>query len=154
VKGFSYIEVIFTIAIMALIATAAVPYVEVIVVRNKESQLRQNLREIRIAIDKYKKASDDGRIAKLLNETGYPRYLEELVDGVEDITDSKKAKIFFLRRIPRDPFFKDAAVPAAQTWALRSYDSSFEFPQPGKDIFDVYSSSHQKGLNGIPYNEW
>jgi general secretion pathway protein G len=135
-------------------ATAAVPYWELMVTRQKETELRRDLRQIRDAIDAYKKATDEGRIPKVANESGYPKRLQDLVNGVEDAKDPAKRKIYFLRRIPRDPMFPDVEVPAIQTWRLRSYQSPPEQPQEGVDVFDVYSMSEQKGLNGVPYNQW
>lgn len=152
--GFSFVEILATIAILALMATAAVPYFELVVTRQKEIELRRDLRIIREAIDSYKKASDEGRIPKLADESGYPKRLEDLVNGVEDAKDPAKRKIYFLRSIPRDPMSTDTEVPAIQTWRLRSYDSPPDEPREGEDVFDVYSMSEQKGLNGISYNQW
>jgi len=152
--GFSYIEIIFTIAILALLATAALPYSEVIVTRQKEAALKHSLREIRTAIDAYKEAVDEGKVVKLINESGYPRSLDELVLGVINAKDPKKRKIYFLRRLPRDPMFQDQEVPASKTWGKRSYDSEAASPKEGADVFDIYSLSEQKGLNGIPYAQW
>ncbi len=86
--------------------------------------------------------------------SGYPPNLKVLVDGVTDITDPKGSKkIYFLRRLPRDPFGDGAAVPE-DTWGLRSYESPPTEPKPGKDVYDVRSLSSEKGLNGVPYAEW
>ena len=153
-RGFSYIEIIITVAILALLATAAIPYVELTTTRQKEADLRRNLREIREAIDLHKKASDEGRIPRQLGDSGYPRQLEDLVNGVADATDPQGKKIFFLRRLPRNPMFSEESETAVQTWGKRSYDSPPDKPQTGVDVFDVYSLSEQKGLNGIPYNQW
>ncbi len=154
VGGFSFIEILATVAILALMATAAVPYWELVVTRQKEVELRRDLRLIREAIDAYKKAVDEGRIPKQVGESGYPKRLDDLANGVEDAKDPAKRKIYFLRRVPRDPMFPDAEVPAVQTWRLRSYDSPPEQPREGSDVFDIYSMSEQKGLNGVPYNQW
>lgn len=153
-RGFSYIEILITVAILALLATAAVPYVEIAMTRQKEVELRRNLREIREAIDAYKKAVDEGRIPKLVGESGYPKRLEDLVSGVEDARDPLKKKIYFLRRLPRDPMFPAGDEVASQTWGKRSYDSPADEPREGEDVFDVYSQSSMKGLNGFPYNQW
>ena len=154
IRGFSYIEMIFTVAILALIATAAVPYAELVVTRQKEADLRRGLRDIRTAIDAYKKAADGGQITKLADESGYPHSLDELVMGVEDIKDPLKRKIYFLRRLPSDPMFEQQDELPALTWGKRSYDSDYEFPQEGIDVFDIYSLSTEEGLNGVPYNQW
>jgi general secretion pathway protein G len=153
-KGFSYIEIVFTVAILALLATAAMPYAELAVTRKKETELKRNLRDIRTAIDAYKKAADEGRITRLVDQSGYPRTLDELVDGVEDIKDPKKRKIYFLRRLPKDPMFPNQNKLPALTWGQRSYASDPKFPQQGIDVFDIYSLSQQQGINGVPYNRW
>lgn len=158
-RGFTFIEILATLAILALLATAAVPYWDLMVTRQKEMELRRDLRLMRGAIDAYKAATDEGRIPKAANESGYPKRLEDLVNGVEDAKDPAKHKIYFLRRVPRDPMFEftetaDAEVPDIKTWQLRSYESPPQQPQEGADVFDVYSMSEQKGLNGVPYNQW
>jgi general secretion pathway protein G len=153
-RGFSFVEILATVAILALMATAAVPYLELVVTRQKESELRRDLRLIREAIDEYKKATDEGRIPKLIDESGYPKQLEDLVNGIVDAKDPAKRKLYFLRRIPRDPMFPNPDMPAVRTWGLRSYDSPPDQPREGGDVFDVYSMSEQKGLDGVPYNQW
>jgi general secretion pathway protein G len=110
-------------------------------------------REIRTAIDAYKHASDARRIARAADETGYPRSLEELAEGVPDIADPRGGRIWFLRRLPRDPF-ADPALPAQETWGLRSYASPPDDPSPGRDVFEVHSKSARTGLNGQPYARW
>ena len=97
---------------------------------------------------------DEGRIKTSADETGYPKSLQSLVDGVEDIKSPTKAKIYFLRRIPRDPMNQDSQIPASDTWGKRSYESPPDDPQEGDDVYDVYSLSRQTGLNGVPYREW
>ena len=151
--GFALIELLISVAILGLLAGGAMTFADLAVQRNNEELLRGNLREIRQAIDAYKAASDAKRIKRDLDETGYPRTLSELVEGVPDITSPKGAKIYFLRRLPRDPM-ADAALPAEATWGLRSYASAPDNPQPGRDVFDVYSMSPRKGLNGQPYEAW
>ncbi len=153
VRGFALIELLISVVILGLLASGAMTFADLAVQRNNEQELRTSLREIRQAIDAYKRASDDRRIARAIDETGYPRSLEELTDGVPDITTPKATKIYFLRRLPRDPL-ADPALPAADTWGLRSYASSADEPQPGRDVFDVYSKSTRKGLNGQPYGKW
>jgi general secretion pathway protein G len=109
---------------------------------------------MRDAIDAYKQASDEGRIVKKVGESGYPKTLEELLTGVEDQKHPKKARIYFLRRIPRDPFATDPELTAAQTWGKRSYASPPDDPKEGDDVFDVFSLSPYVGINGRPYREW
>jgi general secretion pathway protein G len=122
--------------------------------RAKEQDLRRALREIREAIDAYKDASDEGRIMKKVGESGYPRRLADLAEGVEDQKNPKKERIYFLRRIPRDPFASDPNLAAADTWGKRSYASPPNEPAEGDDVFDVYSLSTATGINGRPYREW
>lgn len=152
--GFTLIELVITVAIVAILASVAMPMVELTVQRNKEQELRLALRQIREAIDAYKRATDDGRVIKSADESGYPKSLEVLVEGIENDKDPNKAKIYFLRRLPRDPLSTDKDITPAETWGKRSYESSPEDPQEGEDIFDVYSLSGGTGLNGIPYRDW
>jgi general secretion pathway protein G len=146
-KGFTLIELLITVAIVAVLASVALPLNELIAQRAKEQDLRRSLRDIREAIDAYKQASDEGRIARKMGESGYPRRLEDLVEGVEDQKHPKKAHLYFLRRLPADPFFDDG-------WGRRAYASPPEDPREGEDVFDVYSRSEATGLNGKPYREW
>lgn len=156
VPGFTLIELMVTVTIIALLSTVAVPLTELAVQRNKEQDLRWNLREIRTAIDAYKQAVEDGRIMVELGASGYPPSLRTLVDGVDDARSpsKEKEKIYFLRRIPRDPFDPDTGKPAEDTWGKRSYQSPPDDPQEGEDVFDVYSLSPETGINGIPYKDW
>ncbi len=153
VRGFTLIELVISLAILALIATMAMPMGEVIVQRNKEQDLKHALREIRTSIDAYKQAYDDGHMIKKVDETGYPPTLAVLEDGVVDAKNPDEKKLYFIRRIPRDPFAA-ADIPAKESWQLRSYDSSATDPHSGKDVFDVYSQAQGNGLNGIPYRDW
>jgi general secretion pathway protein G len=146
-RGFTLIELMIVVAIVALLATVAMPLAELTVQRNREADLRTALREIRQAIDAYKAAADEGRIERKADESGYPPTLAALAEGVPDKRAvGEGTRIYFLRRVPRDPFGED--------WGLRSYASSAKEPQEGKDVFDVYSRSVEAGMNGIPYREW
>ena len=146
IKGFTFIELLIVVAILALLASVAMPLAEVTLQRNKEQDLRRSLREIREAIDAYKLAADEGRVERLADKSGYPPTLAALAEGVADKRNPGQT-IYFLRRVPRDPV-------SESEWGLRSYASSPGAPQPGDDVYDVYSRSSDAGLNGIPYKDW
>jgi len=152
-SGFTLIELVITVAIVAILASVAVPLTELAVQRGKEQELRSALRQIREAIDTYKQAADEGRIEKKADASGYPPELADLVKGVDDIKKPDKPRIYFLRRLPRDPFAADD-VKAEATWGRRSYASPPDDPREGADVFDVYSVADGVGLNGVPYKEW
>jgi general secretion pathway protein G len=146
-RGFTLIEVLITAAIVATLASIALPLSEIAIQRSKETDLRRALRDIRDALDAYKRASDEGRIVRSADQSGYPPSLSALVEGVTDAKSATGAKIYFLRRIPADPFHPDG-------WGLRSYESPPSDPRSGTDVFDIYSLSDRKGLNSIPYRQW
>jgi general secretion pathway protein G len=153
-RGFTLIELVITVAIVAVLASVALPLNELVVQRGKEGELRRALREIRDGIDAYKQAFDEGRMVKRVGDSGYPKRLEDLVEGVEDQKDPKKSRIYFLRRLPRDPFADDPNESAAETWGKRSYASPPDDPHDGDDVFDVFTRSTLMGLNGRPLREW
>jgi general secretion pathway protein G len=152
--GFSLIELLVSAAILALLASVAMPLAETTVKRQKEFELRRSLREIRQAIDAYKQAAAANRIAVPAGTSGYPPTLAVLADGAQEGSGGSGQRLYFLRRVPRDPFHPDQSVPAADTWGKRSFASSPDHSQEGDDVFDVYSLSPQTGLNGVPYSEW
>jgi len=146
-RGFTLVELLIVVAIMALLASIAAPLAELSYQRGKEQELRTALREIREAIDTYKRAADDGKIEKSADSSGYPPSLKTLVEGVPDKSSPEKSTLYFLRRIPRDPI-------SGEDWGVRAYASPANDPQPGKDVYDVYSKSEEIGLNKVPYKEW
>jgi len=152
--GFTFIELAVTVAIIAVLATAVLPLAQLTARREKERLLRADLLQIRDAIDAYKVASDAGRVTHSADSTGYPPDLEVLVQGVEDARDPARHRIYFLRAMPRDPFFEDPAVPPAQTWTTRSYDSPPDDPHSGRDVYDVHSTAGGIALDGTAYRSW
>jgi general secretion pathway protein G len=153
-QGFTLIELLVTLVIVGLLASVALPMSELAVQRSREHELRIALRDIRTAIDAYKKAWDEGRIPVAVGKSGYPASLSLLVDGVDDPSSTNSAKIYFLRRIPRDPFATDSNLAPAETWGKRSYASSATEPQEGEDVYDVYTREPGTDLRGIAYREW
>jgi len=153
VGGFTLIEMLVVVALVGILAVAAQPMIEHTVQRQREHALQQALRQIRLAIDAYKHAADQGRIARAADASGYPPTLEALVRGVPDASTGGDKQLYFLRRLPRDPF-APGDVPAAQSWGLRSYDSPPDAPQAGADVFDVYSLSPRQALDGTALAAW
>lgn len=161
-RGFTFIELVVTLALLGVVAMSTLPLYGVVSTRMKEAELRQDLRVLRAALDAYKAAVDGGQIPRAPNDSGYPPSLELLVQGVEvsppgalnaDGTPAVK-RLVFLRSVPRDPFHPDTSVPAAATWATRAYGSPPDAPSSGPDVFDVASTSPRTGSNGIPYSQW
>jgi len=153
--GFTFIELAITVAIVGLLATMVLPMTELVVKRDHEHELRSALREIRTALDAYKQAVDEGRIHAELGKSGYPPQLKVLVEGVTDEkSPNQNSKIYFLRRIPRDPMNTDLTMADEDTWGKRSYESPPDAPEEGDDVFDVYSLATDVGINGVPYKDW
>lgn len=162
-RGFTLIEMVITLALVAILALAVMPFSELLVQRQKEQALSAALREIRTALDAYKEASDAGKIDKEAESSGYPPSLTVLVTGVKNARDPKGGLVMFLRRVPRDPFFTgDPDTPDEDTWDVRAYgtppEPAADGPpggfEPDKDVFDVTSKSARIGINGIPYKQW
>ena len=142
------IELVIVTAILAILAATVLPMAHYTAKRTKELDLRQDLREMRNAIDEYKRYSDAGLIPVELGSDGYPKNLEVLVDGVK-LVGKIDRKVKFLRRIPVDPMTGEAK------WGLRSYqDEPDSTTWGGEDVYDVYSLSNGTGLNGIKYSKW
>jgi general secretion pathway protein G len=152
-SGFTLIELVVTLVILGILASAAAPMAQVAFKRHKEEELRRALYTIRDAIDAYKKAYDEGHVAKDPSASGYPANLEILVKGVVDATDPAARKMFFLRRVPTDPLNADGEEGEI-SWRKRSYASEADQPREGNDVYDIFSKSRNVGLNSIPYKDW
>jgi general secretion pathway protein G len=154
-RGLTLIELVVAVAVLAVLATAVFPVARMAVKRTKEFELKYNLRLIRRAIDDYKKAYDEKKIAQKMGASGYPPSLKDLVEGADDLTSPVFArKIYFLRRIPRDPFNVKPDLKPEEVWGLRSYASEADSPKEGDDVFDVYSLSEETAIDGTKYKEW
>lgn len=145
-RGFTLVELLAVLGILALLVAMSMPLAELTARRERESDLKHALWEIRDAIDAYKRMSDAGLITP--TRSGYPANLQVLVDGV---ATTSSTHVYFLRRLPVDPF---AESTAAGGWGLRSYASSAQHPEAGDDVYDVYSTSTLTGLNGVPLGQW
>jgi general secretion pathway protein G len=158
--GFTFIELVITLALVGLVSLLALPLYEVSATRMKESELRRALRTIREGIDAYKAATDSGSLPHQAGESGYPPSLDILTQALDLSGKSDPSgtiasqRIVILRQLPRDPFSTNAELPAAQTWNTRSYASRADDPQPGPDVFDVSSKSTRTALDGTPYASW
>lgn len=152
-RGFSLIELVVVLAILAVLASVGLPLAELAHRRTQEEDLRRSLREIRSALDAYKRLVDQGSIQRPADGSGYPPSLDVLVSGVPDARSPRGTKIYLLRQLPRDPFAPEG-VNALESWSLRGYASGPDDPKPGNDVFDVHSRSNAVGLNGVPYREW
>ena len=152
--GFTLIELVVTLFILGILASAAVPLAELGFKRHREEELRRALNTIRDALDLYKKASDEGHIELGPLDSGYPPNLKMLVYGVPDALSASPRKICLLRRIPSDPMISDDLAASDDIWGERSYESEADHPSKGNDVYDIYSLSSDTGLNGIPYSKW
>ena len=147
-SGVTLIELMVTMAILAILATAIMPLTQITYKRSKEIEFRRNLRIIRNALDEYKRLSDEGKIQKKAMASGYPEDLEILVTGV-DLQGPIPFKQKFLRRIPKDPLTEDGE------WGLRSYSNEPDSDSwGGQDVYDIYSKSEEVALDGTLYKEW
>jgi len=151
--GFTIIELVVVLVVLSVLALSVLPVAELSVRRAKERELKADLVEMRQAIDAYKHAVDDKKIAPGGPASGYPASLQVLVDGAARADATGAARMYFLRRIPRDPFAPTSITPQ-DSWGLRSYASPPDRPAPGADVYDVYSLAQDTGLNGVPYRQW
>lgn len=147
-RGFSLVELLVVMSVLAVLGAAIMPLAEMTLQRERERELKQALWQIREAIDAYHRAAAAGATDPSIGR--YPPTLEALTQGSPAPGGLTQ---YFLRRIPRDPF-APSSVPAEKTWGLRSYQSPPDRPQPGPDVYDVYSLSSGVGLNGIPLKDW
>lgn len=153
-RGFTLIEMMVTLTLLGTLAAAATPLVQRYHQQQKEEILRESLRHIRQAIDRYYQASVDGRVEKKVDVSDYPPTLKSLTEGITDKNSSNGEKIYFLRRIPRDPFCDCEGRTDEESWRIRASISPPGEFNGGKDVYDVSSGSNVTGLNGIPYAQW
>jgi general secretion pathway protein G len=147
-RGYTMVELVVVCSLLVILAAVALPTAKYSIKRGKEMELRQALRQMRNAIDEFKRYSDARLIPIELGTDGYPSELEVLVEGVEVIGQIDKS-VRFLRRIPVDPMTGEAE------WGLRSFQDDFDSDSwGGENVFDVYSLSEGVGLDGVPYQEW
>ena len=149
-QGFTLIEMIVVVVIISILAAVAVPMVETSVKRHKEIELRRALRTLRSAIDEYRKFIEENKIQVDEDTYNYPPTLDSLVEGIE-YRDKKNNDLIkkFLRRIPLDP------LTNTTEWGLRSYqDDADDYNWGGENVYDVYTKSERKALNGTYYKEW
>ena len=147
-RGFTLIELIVTVFIISILVGLALPLARNSIKREKEFELRSALREIRLAIDKYKDASDRGFLQVKVSADGYPETLQVLVDGVQ-MTGQVDKKLKLLRRIPKDP------MTNSTEWGLRSVQDDPKMNSwGGQDVFDVYTKSEGTGFDGTKYKDW
>ncbi|MEW5981690.1 MAG: type II secretion system protein [Acidobacteriota bacterium] len=150
--GYSFVELLVVVTIILILASAVMPLAKITVRRHTEVELRRSLREVRLAIDKYKDAVDQGQIGGTNVRTGsegYPPTLETLVEGVTAMNDASGRKLRFLRRIPFDP------MTGSTEWGLRSYqDDPDASSWGGQNVFDIYTKSDGVALDGTKYRDW
>ena len=156
-RGITLIELIITMAVLAILASVILPSAQMTIRRTREIELRRELRQIRTAIDDYRKAYDqavtDKKLTGSLNKSNCPETLQVLVDGY-DFGGAVNYKKKFLRKIPADPFNppKPGEVPK---WGLRSYeDEPDSMSWGGEDVYDVYSLSGETAIDGTKYKDW
>jgi general secretion pathway protein G len=151
-RGYSFVEVLVVTAILFILASAVMPLAQVTAQRQREVELRAALRQMRTAIDKFKDAVDQQRIAATElkpGSEGYPPNLDTLVEGVPMQNDQSGVKLKFLRRVPIDP------MTNSTEWGMRSYqDRPDSTTWGGQSVFDVYTKSEATALDGTKYKDW
>jgi general secretion pathway protein G len=150
-SGFHLIEMLATLTILAILASALIPMIETAHHRQQEEELKADLKQLRSAIDLWKSAYDKGEIPNTPEQSGYPPTLQALIDGVQLSPNQPRRR--FLRSIPINPLLPNT-LPTAQMWGLRSYVSTHTKPEAGADVYDVYCPCDGIGLNGVAYREW
>lgn len=151
--GLTLIELIMTVAILGILAAAVVPFSQMTVKRTKELELRRTLREVRSAIDAYKKDYDENVKMKVLNKSGFPEKFENLVEG-DDFKGALPMKKRYLRKIPVDPF-NPPAPGETPKWGMRSSQDKPDSTVWGEeDLYDVYSLSEDVAIDGTKYTDW
>lgn len=153
--GFTLLEIIIVITILSVLTAAAIPMVRNTVRREREAELRIDLRQLRQALDRYKLYFDQSNGAAIplewKTQSGYPKELKVLVEGFvpANVVGTSENRIRFLRRLPIDP------MTGNTEWGLRSYkDKPDSTSWGGEDVFDVYTKSDGQALNGTKYRDW
>ena len=151
-RGYTFVELVVVGAMLMILASAVLPLAKVTIQRQREVELRRALREMRVAIDRFKDAADQGMIGSVDLKAGaedYPPDLETLVEGVRMANDASGRKLKFLRRIPIDPMTKSTE------WGMRSYQDDPEATTwGGQNVFDVFTKSTGTALDGTKYKDW
>jgi len=151
-RGYTFVELVVVSAMLLILASAVLPMAKVTIQRQREVELRRALREMRVAIDRFKDAADQGMVGSVdlkAGSEGYPPDLDTLVEGVRMANDASGRRLKFLRRVPIDPMTKSA------DWGKRSYQDDPEATTwGGQNVFDVFTKSTGTALDGTKYKDW